>query len=72
MCGILASELRLDIPFVPHIGIANAVDRQVCKRLADDLNGEGFSIEGILDTLDVISIDRDQSEIKTIEQMRLT
>lgn len=34
---ILALELRLDIPFYPHIGIGSSTDVLACKRLADDL-----------------------------------
>lgn len=67
--GLLASELRLDIPFLPHIGIGNGVNPQACKTLADNLNRTGFSIEGTIDTLDIASFDG--KEMKTIERIQL-
>ena len=67
--GSLAAELRLDIPFIPHIGIANATDPWTCKRLADDLNRRGFVIEGEVEALDVASYDGDQ--LTTIERVDL-
>jgi len=70
--GILASELRLDIPFIPHIGIGNASDPLESKRLADSLNKEVFSVDGTIDTLDVVSVDIDRREVRTIEQVKLT
>lgn len=36
--GALANELRLDIPFIPHITVAISPDANVCKRIADDIN----------------------------------
>jgi len=67
--GLLASQLRLDIPFLPHIGIGNAINPQACKSLADDLNRSKFSITGTIDTLDILSFDG--KEIKTIERSQL-
>jgi hypothetical protein len=67
--GLLACELRLDIPFLPHIGIANAIDPQACKNLADDLNGRDFHIGGVIDTLDVALFDG--KGIKTISRIHL-
>ena len=67
--GQLASELRLDIPFIPHIGIGNAIDPQVCKELADDLNKQDFTIEGIIETLYVLWYEG--NKVNTIEQIEL-
>jgi 2'-5' RNA ligase len=52
--GVIASELRLDIPFIPHIGIANSHDAHRCKELVDRLNSQQFEIRGRIDRLDVI------------------
>jgi 2'-5' RNA ligase len=30
--GLLAAELRLDIPFLPHLTVGNNADAQICKR----------------------------------------
>ena len=40
----LASRLRLDIPYVAHIGIAALKNPAHCKRLADELNDEHLAI----------------------------
>ena len=67
--GPLAPHLRLDIPFIPHIGIANSLDPMVCKRLADGLNREGFEIGGFVDALDAASYEHDR--VTTIERVPL-
>ena len=67
--GMLASQLRLDIPFLPHIGVGNAIAPEACKSLADDLNRSNFSIKGTIDTLDILSFDG--KEMKTIERIQL-
>ncbi len=67
--GILTNELRLDIPFVPHIGIANSCNSQVCKYLVDDLNARSFEIKGRFEKLDIIWCENDK--VSTIEQVSL-
>jgi hypothetical protein len=67
--GILASELRLDIPFIPHIGIANDLDPQVCKTIVDHLNATDFEICGKVQRLDVIWYEKNQ--VGTIAQFEL-
>ena len=67
--GILANELRLDIPFVPHIGIANSRDAQDCKSWADNLNAQLFEVRGSVEKLDVIWYEDDR--VETIQQFSL-
>ncbi len=67
--GPLAPHLRLDIPFIPHIAVANATDPKVCKALADGLNREGFEIAGSVDALDAASYEDDR--LTTIERVPL-
>jgi 2'-5' RNA ligase superfamily len=67
--GIITEELRLDIPFIPHIGIANSLDPHHCKQLVDRLNSKKFEIRGRIDRLDIISIQNDLSE--AIESVNL-
>jgi 2'-5' RNA ligase len=67
--GVIANELRLDIPFIPHIGIANSLDPYHCKRLVDRLNGQHFEIRGRIDRLDVISSQGDL--VETVELIDL-
>lgn len=51
--GPLEHEIRLDIPFIPHIGVGNCRDFTKMKRLADELNREPFSVEGTIQMLDL-------------------
>lgn len=67
--GILTKELRLDIPFMPHIGIANSRNAQECKDLVDTLNATPFEIRGRVEKLDIIWYEGDR--IGSIEQVAL-
>ena len=67
--GVLAPELRLDIPFIPHIGIASSRDATACKALADQVNALGLSITGTIDALDVATLGNEG--VKTIERVDL-
>ena len=55
--GPLATALRLDLPFIPHIGVASTPDLDDCKAIVDQLNKNKFEIRGRVDTLDVIGYD---------------
>ena len=52
--GLFLKELRLDIDFIPHMGIANSKDKFKVKEWADSWNKKDFSIEGTIDKLTVI------------------
>ena len=67
--GILEDELRLDIPFIPHIGIGNSRNEKTCKRLVDDLNAKPFEIKGTVANLDVIWYEDNQ--VNTIRKITL-
>jgi hypothetical protein len=67
--GPLAPELRLDIPFIPHIGIGNAIDPFACKKLADELNRKAFEIDGRIETLDVTWYE--ENKVETLERIEL-
>lgn len=67
--GILEKELRLDIPFIPHMGIGNDTDPHECKRLADKINAENIEIFGAIGKLDIVSYT--ENSVKTLEQIRL-
>ena len=68
--GVLAPELRLDITFIPHIGVGNYTDARACRELADELNAQDFRLAGLIDTLDVVWYE--QQEVRTIAQIALT
>lgn len=67
--GLLAGELRLDLPFIPHVGIANTPRPEQCKIIVDQLNAEEFEIRGRVEMLDVIGYDGER--VWTIEQFSL-
>jgi 2'-5' RNA ligase len=68
--GVLAEELRLDLAFTPHIGIANSRDARSCKQLADNLNQQQFEIYGKVNKLDLLW-DKN-NRVGTIEEVLLT
>ena len=51
--GVLAPHLRLDLPYLPHIGVATFKDRTACRRLADELNRNGPEVSGVIDAISV-------------------
>ena len=67
--GTLAGELRLDIAFIPHVGVGNSTDARACKRLADELNAQDFRVAGVIDTLDVVWYEN--NDVRTLEQIAL-
>lgn len=67
--GILFNELRLDIDFIPHMGIANSRDRYQVKEWADKWNADDFKISGTMDTLTVI--DYSNHTVTDLETFRL-
>jgi 2'-5' RNA ligase len=67
--GVITNELRLDVPFIPHIGIANSLDPPHCKQLVDRLNSQQFEIRGRIDGLEIISSQADIVEM--IESINL-
>ncbi len=52
--GKLFSALRLDIDFIPHIGIGNSKDPLKCKRTVDKLNAANISIKGLVTKLTIV------------------
>ena len=52
--GLFRPHLRLDIDFVPHVGIANSKDPQRVKQWVDSWNEEEFCIGGRIASLTVI------------------
>jgi 2'-5' RNA ligase len=67
--GVLASELRLDIPFLPHITVGKTSDPGFAKALADQLNQQSPAIQGRLETLDVIIYEK--MTVQTLERIPL-
>jgi hypothetical protein len=67
--GKLFDNLRLDIDFVPHIGIANAADKLRCKKMVDAWNAADFAISGTISTLTIVTYENDT--VETIEEVQL-
>ena len=64
----LASELRLDIPFLPHVRVGRSADKAAMEALADALNNEGLDIHGSIDQVTIASFDgRKVVDIDTVE-----
>ena len=55
--GPLASHLRLDLPYVPHITVAALGSGSEAKSLCDELNKNGVLIEGNLRALTVGTVE---------------
>ena len=67
--GILINDLRLDIPFIPHIGVAGFTNPEESKAVADDLNKSNFIIEGIIDKLDIVNYN--YPKVESIKEIQL-
>ncbi len=52
--GILKDNHRLDIDYIPHIGIGNSKDKHFCKSMVDEWNAKDISIQGRIDCLTII------------------
>jgi len=50
----LKDNLRLDIDFIPHMGIGTSKDKFKCKQMVDEWNGKEFEIKGIISTLTIV------------------
>ena len=60
---------RLDIDFIPHIGIGNSTDKMICKKMVDEWNAKNFVINGIISTVEVVNYENET--ITTVEKIKL-
>jgi 2'-5' RNA ligase len=67
--GPLAPLLTPDMPFTPHITVGHSTDGWLCRRVANELNAEDFTISGILDH--VVLIEKEGPSIRTVERFML-
>jgi 2'-5' RNA ligase superfamily len=68
--GSLTGELRLDIPYIPHLGIASNTRPAVCKPLADQLNDMDLAIAGRVSELAISAYDG--SRVQTLATATLS
>ncbi|MFH1198168.1 MAG: 2'-5' RNA ligase family protein [bacterium] len=59
----LFSNLRMEIDFIPHIGIGNSKEVHVSKKRVDDLNKTGICISGQITHLDIVFYENNKIEI---------
>ena len=67
--GPLSNHLRLDIPFVPHVGIANNRDAYQSKNIADQINKSNLEIVGAINRLNIVSYEN--NKIETVREILL-
>jgi 2'-5' RNA ligase len=68
--GLFAPHLRYDIDFIPHIGIGNSDEASISKQRIDELNTEGVSIPGRVDSVDIIEYK--DGVVTSVEKIRLS
>jgi 2'-5' RNA ligase len=67
--GLLAHELRADIPFLPHITLGYTPDAAYCNAAADAINSRPFEVRGVIEMLDVVELESDTT--RTVSQIKL-
>lgn len=68
--GGLKNQLRLDIDFVPHIGVGNSLDKDECKWMVDEWNAKDFEIKGVVNEISIIEYSH--LNLKELEKITLT
>lgn len=68
-CEKLKDNLRLDIDYVPHIGVGNSKDKFLCKKMVDKWNEKEFSIHGTISLLTVVKYEN--NTVTKIEEIEL-
>ena len=66
---ILEPELRKDIPFIPHLGIANNKNKNECLKLKKELSKNKISINGKINEIDICRYEN--NKIITITKIKL-
>ncbi len=67
--GIIENELAHDIPYIPHITIAQSKDSHKCRNLIDELNSCKIDIHGKINEADIILLDSES--VRTLEKIPL-
>lgn len=67
--GRLFPQRRLDIDYIPHIGVANSRDPAECLRLVEQWNDRPFEIRGTVAALDIVTYEN--NSVTTIDQVAL-
>jgi len=67
--GKLKKNHRLDLDFVPHIGIGNSLDKLECKKMVDEWNKNDFAIKGTVSSLTVVEFEN--NSVRKIAEIQL-
>jgi len=67
----LLENLRLDIDFVPHIGVGNNLSASKCKLMVDSWNVKQFEIKGKIKELHIVDYDIEKNTQKNLEVISL-
>jgi hypothetical protein len=65
----LKENHRMDLDFIPHIGIGNSKEKMDCKKMVDEWNTNDFAISGTVSCLTVVEF-KDNS-IRNIAEIPL-
>ncbi|MDD3970678.1 2'-5' RNA ligase family protein [Proteiniphilum saccharofermentans] len=53
-CRSLKPYHRMDIDFIPHLGVGTSKDKDKCKSMVDEWNEQSFSITGTVSRLSIV------------------
>jgi 2'-5' RNA ligase len=67
--GLLKTQLRLDIPYLPHITVGAFVDAGECKAAADSLKQRSFGVDGRISRLSLLQVT--QTSVTTLTDIDL-
>jgi len=67
--GKLLPQRRLDIDYIPHVGVGNSRDRAECLRLVEQWNERPFEIRGSVSALDIVTYEN--NSVTTIDRVAL-
>ena len=68
--GLFKPYERLDLDFIPHMGIANSKDPKECKRMVDEVNAMEIDIRGTIEQLDIV--EHVDGVISSVDAVRLS
>ena len=63
--GVLSADLRLDIPYIPHITIGSFTTGDQAKAVADQLNAQHLMLSGTLNEVSYIKIEKENPIVAT-------
>lgn len=67
--GMLAPYERLDLDFIPHIGVGNSKNPKECKRMIDEINSMNIHMKGAVRKLQLIK--HENGIIHTFHEVKL-